>query len=244
MRVLFLSFFIVIADQVTKLLVKGFSIPFLHLNFEGMHYGHSIDIIGTILKITYVENPGMAFGIEVGSSKIFLSLFSLFASIAILVYIYKVRKQNMVFRIALALIFAGAVGNLIDRTFYGVFYGYAPIFFGKVVDFIHVNAFGFTLFGRTYSSFPIFNLADSSVTIGVIVLIFFNYIYNKKNKEDSEPDVDDFAPSVESGSPNDNNNDEIQSVVSQTIDNKIVSNNSQTTSVKDDKDNYRKETDD
>lgn len=186
MKVLFLSFFIILADQISKLVVKGISIPFLHIEFPGMHYGQSIDVIGSIFRITYVENPGMAFGIEVGSSKIFLSLFSLVASIAILIYLYKVRKQHLALRIALALIFAGAVGNLIDRTFYGVIYGYAPLFFGKVVDFLHVNKFGFTVFGRTYSSFPIFNIADSSVTVGVIILIIFNYLQNKKSKKEAE----------------------------------------------------------
>ncbi len=185
MRVLFLSFFIILADQISKLFVKGFSIPFLHFNTPGMHYGESIDVVGTIFRITFVENPGMAFGIEVGSSKIFLSLFSLVASIAILIYIYKVRNQHLVFRIALAFIFAGAVGNLIDRTFYGIFYGYAPIFYGKVVDFLHVNYFGFTLFGKTYSSFPIFNIADSSVTVGVIILLIFNYIFEKRKSNAS-----------------------------------------------------------
>ena len=216
MKVLFLSFFMIVVDQITKLLVKGFSIPFLNLNFSGMRYGHSIDIVGTILKITYVENPGMAFGIEVGSAKIFLSLFSLAASIAILIYIYKMRKEHIVFRIALSLILAGAVGNLIDRTFYGVFFGYAPIFFGKVVDFIHVNTFGFSLFGKNFSSFPIFNVADSSVTVGVIILIFFNYIYNKKNKAAAESAINENTLNVEFANPDSLQNDGIQLTVSQT----------------------------
>ncbi len=229
----------VLIDQITKLLVKGFSIPFLNLNFSGMRYGHSIDIIGTILKITYVENPGMAFGIEVGSGKIFLSLFSLLASIAILIYIYKMRKEHIVFRIALSLILAGAVGNLIDRTFYGVFFGYAPIFFGKVVDFIHVNTFGFSLFGRNYSSFPIFNVADSSVTIGVIILIFFNYIDNKKNKAVSKSEVNGNTLDVEFANSNNLQNDGIQTTVSQ-ISNKEM----ETERIEDDEYNNRKKTDD
>ncbi len=195
MRVLVLSLFIVIADQLTKLYIKGISIPFLNINFDGMRYGQSKEVFGDFLKITFVENPGMAFGIEVGDSKLFLSLFSLVASIGILVYLYKVRKSHLLFRISLALILAGAVGNLIDRTFYGVIYGYAPLFYGKVVDFFNVDFFDFSLFGRTYERWPIFNIADSAVTIGVLSLIFFNRLFEKRElelkKEELKKDGDD-----------------------------------------------------
>lgn len=183
MRVLFLSLLIVIADQLTKLYIKGISIPFLNINFDGMRYGQSKEVFGDFLKITFVENPGMAFGIEVGDSKLFLSLFSLVASIGILIYLYKVRKGHLLFRISLALILAGAVGNLIDRIFYGVIYGYAPLFYGKVVDFFNVDFFDFSLFGRTYERWPIFNIADSAVTIGVLSLIFFNRLFEKRELE-------------------------------------------------------------
>ncbi|MBZ0179979.1 MAG: signal peptidase II [Melioribacteraceae bacterium] len=183
MRVLFLSLLIVIADQLTKLYIKGISIPFLNINFDGMRYGQSKEVFGDFLKITFVENPGMAFGIEVGDSKLFLSLFSLVASIGILIYLYKIRKGHLLFRISLALILAGAVGNLIDRTFYGVIYGYAPLFYGKVVDFFNVDFFDFSLFGRTYERWPIFNIADSAVTIGVLSLIFFNRLFEKRELE-------------------------------------------------------------
>ena len=92
MRVLFISVFIVVIDQITKLLVRGISIPFLNINIEGMHYGQSVDIFGSFLKFTFVENPGMAFGIEMGeASKLFLSLFSIFASIGIIIYLYKIQ---------------------------------------------------------------------------------------------------------------------------------------------------------
>lgn len=175
MKVLNISLFIVLIDQISKLLVKGINIPSLSIYFEGMEYGQSINIIGSIFKFTFVENPGMAFGIYVdGYFKFFLSLFSLVASIAIIIYIYKVRHQKLLFRIALALILGGAVGNLIDRFFYGIIYDYAPLLYGRVVDFLHVDALGFTIFGKTFDSFPIFNIADSSVTIGVIILLIFH----------------------------------------------------------------------
>jgi signal peptidase II len=136
LRVLYITAFLVLSDQITKLIVKGISIPFLGINLSGMRYGSSINVIGDFFKITFVENPGMAFGIDVGpASKLLLSLFSLIASIGILIYLYKLKDEKFVVRFALALILAGAIGNLIDRTFYGVIFGYAPIFYGKVVDF-------------------------------------------------------------------------------------------------------------
>ncbi len=184
MGVLFISLFIVIADQITKFLVKGGSIPIFNIKVVGFNYGESINVIGNFFKITYVENPGMAFGIDVGNtSKLFLSLFSLAASIGILLYLYKVKDQRLSLRISLAFIFGGAVGNLIDRMFYGVFYGYAPIFYGKVVDFFNVDFFDFTLFGHTYERWPIFNIADASVTIGVLLLIIFYRSYSSKKEE-------------------------------------------------------------
>jgi len=141
-----------------------------------MDYAQSINVLGDFFKLTFVENPGMAFGIDVGvESKLFLSLFSLVASGGILYYLYKMRDKHIMLRLALALILGGAVGNLIDRTFYGLFYDYAPLFYGRVVDFLNVDFFDFTIFGRTYDRWPIFNIADSAVSIGVVLLIFLNH---------------------------------------------------------------------
>ncbi len=187
MKVLYLSFLVVVADQLSKLFVKGFSIPFLNLHVKGMTYGSSFDVIGNFFKIWYVENPGMAFGIDVGNvSKLFLSLFSIVASIGILYYLYKARNKSIWLRISLALILGGAIGNLIDRTFYGVFYGYAPLFYGKVVDFFSVDFIDFSIFGHTYERWPIFNVADAAVTIGVIMLLF---IHRDKKENDREEET-------------------------------------------------------
>lgn len=170
-------------------MVKGINIPFLNLHHEGMKYGSSINVVGDLFKFTFVENPGMAFGIDVGGySKLFLSLFSLIASIAIVIYIYKEREQKLLFRLSLALILGGAVGNLIDRFFYGVIYDYAPLLYGRVVDFLHFNALGFTIFGKTFDSFPIFNVADSAVTIGVFILLIFHKSFDTKNEEKENGD--------------------------------------------------------
>lgn len=182
MRVLYLSFIVVLADQVTKLLVKGFSIPFLNFNYDGMYIGQVIPVIGDFFRLTFIENPGMAFGYDPGSSiKLWVTLFSLAASVGLIIYIYLIRNKSLSLRVAIAMILGGAVGNLIDRMFYGVFFDYAPLFYGKVVDFLDFDFFNFTLFGKSYDRWPIFNIADSAVTIGVLILILF---YKKHQIED------------------------------------------------------------
>lgn len=173
MKVLWLTLGIIISDQVSKLLVKGFSIPFLGLHHEGVPLGSSRQILDDVVRFTYVENPGMAFGVDFGG-KLFLTLFSIAASIGILVYLYYMRKEKLLFRNSLALILGGAAGNLIDRVFYGVFYNEAPLFYGKVVDFIDVQFFHINLWGYHMTRFWVFNIADSAVSIGVLILLVFH----------------------------------------------------------------------
>lgn len=183
MKILYVSGVILFLDQVTKLLVKGFSIPFLNITYEGMYHGQRIPVIGDFFRLTFIENPGMAFGFDPGIGlKLWISVFSLVASIGLLIYMYFIRNQDFSLRLAIAFIFGGAVGNLIDRMFYGVFYGYAPLFYGKVVDFLDFDFFNISIFGRYYDRWPIFNIADAAVSIGVLILIFF---YRKHQKETS-----------------------------------------------------------
>jgi len=184
LRVLFVSLTVVIIDQISKLTIKGFSFPLLKINYEGMYQGERIHVIGNFFRITFIENPGMAFGFDPGVSfKLWISIFSILASIGLIAYIYHVRKQSITLRLALAFILGGAIGNLIDRMFYGILYGYAPLFYGHVVDFLDFDFFHFTLFGRTFDRWPIFNIADAAVTIGVVILLFF---YNQKHREESK----------------------------------------------------------
>lgn len=184
MKALYLSFAVVVIDQITKLMVKGFSIPFLNINYEGMYLGQMIPVFGDFFRFTFVENPGMAFGYDPGSKfKLIISVFSLVASIGLIFYLYVIRDKSWSLKIAIALILGGAVGNLIDRTFYGLFFDYSPLFYGKVVDFFDVDFFDFTLFGRSYDRWPVFNIADAAVTIGVLVLLIF---YKKHQEEDEK----------------------------------------------------------
>lgn len=184
MRVIFVSAAVVLLDQLSKIFVKGFSIPFLHFSFSGMYEGQTIPVIGNFFRITFTENPGLAFGFSPGPQfKLWISVFSLVASIGLLIYLYYIRNQKLSLRLSIAFILGGAVGNLIDRMFYGVIYGYAPLFYGKVVDFLDFDFFHITIFNRTYERWPIFNFADAAVTIGVFILIFF---YRKQTDEKTE----------------------------------------------------------
>ncbi len=172
-RIFFLLSFVLIAfDQTTKLITKGFNL--FGFSKEGMRLGESIEVIGTLIRFTFVENPGMAFGIEFGWGKIFLSLFSVFAVIALAWYLFKIDGYNKYARTGIMLIFAGATGNMIDRVFYGVFYGESALFYGKVVDFVHVDIPDIDIFGLYYTHFPVFNVADSCVSCGVALLFFFH----------------------------------------------------------------------
>lgn len=173
MRVLWVTAIIVVLDQITKLLVKGFSIPFLDFYHSGVPLGSSHAILGDFLRLTYIENPGMAFGIDVGG-KLFLTLFSIVASVGIFYYLYKIRNESLMIRFSLAMILGGAIGNLIDRVFYGVFFGEGPLFYGKVVDFVDVDFFNVDILGLHISRWPVFNVADASVSIGVLLLLIFH----------------------------------------------------------------------
>lgn len=179
MRILWLSFAIVLVDQCSKLWVKGISIPSLGVNVRGMQYGLSTPVLGDFFRLTYIENPGMAFGIDVGG-KLFFSLFSIALTVGIFYYLYRARTEHLTFRTSLALILGGAIGNLIDRTFYGVLFNEAPLFYGKVVDFFDVDFFDVNIFGYSLSRWPVFNVADAAVTIGIVMLLFVQHRYKEE----------------------------------------------------------------
>ena len=168
MRVLWLTLFIVAADQATKVWVKLTMLPH-----------ESIRVVGDLFRFTFTENPGMAFGLSLGS-KLFLTLFSIVATGLIAFYLWHVRKGPTGYRVALALILGGATGNIIDRVFYGVIWGYNSLLYGDVVDFIHLDiwngvvAESIPFFGGRYLAiFPIGNIADLAIIGGVTTIILF-----------------------------------------------------------------------
>lgn len=115
------------------------------------YLGQSIEVFGDFLRFTYIRNPGMAFGIRFGGP-LFFTIFALIASAIILVYLFRMRHERFHSRLSLALILGGAIGNLIDRFAYG-----------EVIDFIDI--------GINETRWPVFNIADSAVTVGMIILV-------------------------------------------------------------------------
>ncbi len=150
--------------------------------------------------IHFTENNGMAFGMEFGGDwgKLALSLFRIVFVGFIASYLYKLVKQNAdkILITSLSLVLAGAIGNILDGVFYGVLFndsyhqiakllpdsgGYAPLFFGKVVDMFYFPMFKGYLpewipfWGGDYVVFfrPVFNIADAAISVGVGIMIFF-----------------------------------------------------------------------
>jgi len=175
----FIALIIILADQASKLLVYNY-----------MYIHQEVNVLGSWFRLHYLLNPGMAFGIRWESEfgKLALTIFRIFAMIGIAYYLVKmVQKQaHNGFLICLALILGGAIGNVIDSTFYGVFLNNAPVdsptpwFHGQVIDMLYFPLFHFywpewvPFKGGQYFEFfsPVFNIADSSIFIGVVIILF------------------------------------------------------------------------
>ena len=159
-----------------------------------MTFDSEIHFLGSHGMLRYTENNGMAFGWELGGrgGKLVLTIFRILAVAGIgygLTYLIK-HKYHRGLIMCVALIFAGALGNIIDSTFYGLLYQNGSLFEGRVVDMFY-----FPLVDGTYPSWfpywhgqhfeffePIFNLADASISVGVIAILIFQKRYFKHEK--------------------------------------------------------------
>lgn len=178
---------VIVADQVSKICVK-----------TSFYYGEQI-YITEWFRLYFIENNGMAYGMEIGS-KLLLTLFRIVAVSLFVYYIAKICKLDTFKRgyiACLSLITAGAIGNVIDCVFYGVIFnnppapevatflseggGYAPLFYGRVVDMLYFPMVSWNwpewvpFIGGDYYLFfsPIFNIADATLCVGVAILILF-----------------------------------------------------------------------
>jgi len=181
--------FIILADQIIKTWVH-----------QHMALQQEIQFFGKYGMLHYTENNGMAFGMEFGGTlgKLALTLFRIGAVVGIgygLVYLIK-HKYHRGLILNVALIFAGAMGNIIDSTFYGILYHYAPLFHGQVVDMFYfplINGHFPSWFpfwgGEEFVFFrPVFNLADASISVGVIlILINQKHYFKHQTHEVSTP---------------------------------------------------------
>lgn len=178
LRAFLITIGVIVIDQVSKIVI-----------LNTMERGESIRLLGDWFRITFTENPGMAFGIEYGPPAL-ITVFSIAATGLIVLYLKKVGQIYAPYRISLALILGGAVGNIIDRVFYGKILYDAPLFMGKVVDFIHVNVWrgyvseGVPLLGGKYLGlFPIWNVADMAIVMGVIGILVFQRHFHERLSE-------------------------------------------------------------
>ena len=187
-----IAFVVIALDQAVKMLV----------HFE-MDFGTpgQIPIFSNWFKLHYTTNPGMAFGMELGSEygKMILTSFRLVAMVGIGYYLTHIisKHNHSVYIVCIAMILGGAIGNLIDSVFYGVWLDNAPYnaptpwFHGQVVDMFYFDIWeGYIpewipLWGGSYTAlWPIFNIADASIFIGVaIILIFQNRFFPEKKEE-------------------------------------------------------------
>jgi signal peptidase II len=203
---LIIIFVILLLDQILKIYIK-----------TTMTLGQEFHVAGDWFIVHFTENPGMAFGLSFGGEwgKLVLSLFRLGAIAAIGWYLCTLvqKKANTLLLISIALIFAGATGNMIDSAFYGMIFsqstfhsvaqflpeggGYSSFLHGRVVDMFyfpliegHYPQWVPMLGGDEFVFFrPVFNLADSAITIGVLMLILFQrsfFASGKKEKDAGE----------------------------------------------------------
>jgi len=186
---LFAIFLVLISDQVLKFWVK-----------LSMTLSEEIPIVGNWFNLYFTENNGMAFGLQFGGEfgKLFLSIFRILAIIAIAIYLIIIIRRNRSngLIISISLIFAGALGNIIDSAFYGMMFsesyyqvaqfmpeagGYSGFLHGKVVDMLyfpliegHFPAW-FPFWSNDHFIFfrPVFNIADSSISVGIAMVVLF-----------------------------------------------------------------------
>lgn len=195
---------VLLLDQGLKIWVK-----------TSMYLGEEFPVLGNWFFIHFTENPGMAFGMEFGgdAGKLFLSLFRIVACLGIGYYIYRLPKDTPTgLKVSFSLILAGALGNILDSAFYGVLFsesyhqiatfmpqegGYASFLFGKVVDMLWFPLIEgnfpdwFPIWGGEHFLFfrPVFNIADSAISIGIAIIFLFQRDFFKDEKETAKTDV-------------------------------------------------------
>ena len=184
---------VVLLDQGLKFSVK------LNMDLE-----EEIPLIGEVVKVHFIENRGAAFGLTFGHiaeglgfdlaeerAKLILSLFSLVALGIIGVFLYRASVKKSALPFFAALVFGGALGNIIDRTFYGLWFSHindyeGGLFHGRVVDMLYVDVWsGYLpefLGGEYYNFFPIINLADAAISIGVMTILLFQKRFFQEEK--------------------------------------------------------------
>ena len=194
-----ITLLVIILDQAVKMLV--------HFNMDFGTPGQIV-LIGDWLKLHYTTNPGMAFGMQLGSEygKMILTSFRLVAMFGIGYYLYYIisKKSPVGYIICISMILGGAIGNLIDSVFYGIWLNNAPYnapyrwFHGQVVDMFYIDIWEgvlpswIPLWGGSYTAlWPIFNVADASIFIGVAIILFFQNRFFAEEQNEQVEEIDE-----------------------------------------------------
>jgi len=195
-----IALLVIILDQAVKMLV--------HFQMDFGTPGQ-IKVFGEWFKLHYTTNPGMAFGMQLGTEygKLILTSFRLVAMFGIGYYLFTIIKKQMhpMYIICISMILGGAIGNLIDSIFYGVLLNNAPYnspspwFHGQVIDMFYIDIWeGYLpdwipLWGGSYTAlWPNFNIADASIFVGVaLILIFQGRFFDEKLEKSSAQEIDD-----------------------------------------------------
>lgn len=162
-----ITFLVIFLDQLGKTIIH-----------HSLFLGQSIPVLGEFFKITYILNPGGAFGTKLGGNNLY-TILSVTAIVLTFIFFFQTKKEQILIRTGLTLILGGAIGNLVDR-----------FRLGQVVDFLDFDFFnisipefklGFINFPGFYlDRWPVFNIADSSVTCGAILIILQMFLTPKK----------------------------------------------------------------
>lgn len=211
---LIIAFLVLLIDQLIKIYVK-----------THFFLGEEVHVAGNWFILHFTENNGMAYGMEFGGQfgKLFLSTFRILAVGGIFWYLLDIikKKEDQLYTICIALIFAGALGNIIDSAFYGVIFsdsgydvarfmpeegGYSTLLHGKVVDMFYFPVIEghfpswFPIWGTEDFIFfrPVFNFADASISIGVAIIILYQKRFFGKKKAGEEENQPNEAPGNQS----------------------------------------------
>ena len=181
-KAILIIFSVLMIDQLIKYWVK-----------TTLFIGEEIPVFGNWFIIHFTENNGMAFGFELGGSygKLALSLFRVIAVFGIAYILHHIIKKKYHFGLitCVCLVFAGALGNIIDSVFYGKLYGYENWLHGRVVDMFYFPILRghypnwFPLFANEEFIFfrPVFNFADAAISVGVICILIFQTTFLKED---------------------------------------------------------------
>ena len=155
---LWISIIVILLDQISKFIIKNY-----------LEVGEVIKVTPKFFWLTHVQNSGAAFSISFGSFLINKIVFIIVSVVAVLLLIYlNIRSKSKTEKFVFALILGGAIGNLIDRILYG-----------RVTDFLWCDFPDFIM-----RRWPVFNIADSSIVIAIVILIFFSLFIQHKISEE------------------------------------------------------------